>query len=98
MRGMPTPNNEDPATRMWVLVLDSPQVFTARQVNDTRTGESWVVRLPESSGHPQGWPPYQDQRVQISAWSAETAFPSDTSLPLGQLRLGSVLQVVPAGN
>lgn len=91
LNGAPPPNPSDvPSNRYYVLVLDEPQEVSAAkagsdysQVNDILALGSVDQFRDDSST----WDPYVGKRVRIVASQSELSYPSDTSLPLGALKL-----------
>ena len=93
LKGAPTPNPtvDLPSNRYYVLVLDEPQEVSAAkagpepysQVNDILALGSVDQFRDDSST----WDPYVGKRVRIVASQSELSYPSDTSLPLGALKL-----------
>lgn len=92
LNGAPPPNPSDvPSNRYYVLVLDEPQEVSAAKagpepysrVNDILALGSVDQFRDDSST----WDPYVGKRVRIVASQSELSYPSDTSLPLGALKL-----------
>ena len=92
MKGKPTPNGEPDDKTMLLLVLDTPQTFTARKANNDATPESWAVVFT-GDAESLNWGSYLGQHVTVVADESKTGFPSGTDMPLGQLRVWGVKSV-----
>ena len=71
-----------------LLVLDQPQEVTATngdgQGTSSRTASMVLLGYAEQAS---AWSQYDGQRISVSHPAAQTFWPSDTSLPLGEPRL-----------
>ncbi|GEM_PF-5198764 len=92
MKGIPNPNGEPADKTMLLLVLDTPQTFTARKADNYATQESWAVVFTEDA-ESLNWESYLGQHVTVVADERKTGFPSGTDMPLGQLRVWGVKSV-----
>lgn len=89
MDGKPTPNGESLSEEFWILELASPQEITAKSAAHTTTKTVSEIYLGEN----YNWPQYQDKQVTLTAVPMTMQFPTDASLPLGMLRLGTSFEV-----
>ncbi|MBV7296043.1 hypothetical protein KRX51_08985 [Corynebacterium sp. TAE3-ERU12] len=94
MDGGPTPNGEPADELHWIIELDSPQTVTGRTAGTetrTRTITQAYLGAPGSSGY--DWDAYRGQHVRIVVDENNLWFPTDTGMPLGMLRIGTIISV-----
>ena len=88
----PNPNSSKPSDRYYVLVLDEPTEITAQKAGPepyTRVNE--IISLGDNGSYfdsGERWEPYVGKRVRLIVAKKDVFYASDTSLPLGALRLG----------
>lgn len=92
LKGAPPPNPSDvPSNRYYVLVLDEPQEVSAVKAGpDPYTQVNGILALGAVDGYRDDsptWERYVGKRVRIIAMQDDLSYPSDTSLPLGALKL-----------
>lgn len=90
MDGMGTPNGEPEDELHVVMELDSPMNITAWSSGGyDRNAFIEEISLPQYFGqdYVYDWSLYVGDRITIYADSEDVVFPSDTSLPLGMLRV-----------
>lgn len=87
MSGRPSPNGEPASNRYLILALDQPMKITATKAGDSHSELVSEISPGERSGNE--WASYLGTQVVVNALPEQVSFPSDTSLPLGMLRLGS---------
>lgn len=87
MEGVPTPNGESLDLIFYTLVLDSPTTVTGRRAAPD-PGTAFVDEIALSDHTGFDWSPYVGERITVSTTTEHFWFPSDTSLPLGMVRMG----------
>ncbi|WP_291314513.1 hypothetical protein [Corynebacterium sp. UBA2622] len=92
MEGKPTPNGEPAGKTKIILVLDTPQTFTAYKAGSMQTQESWAVTFGDQAAT-MNWERYLDQHVTVVVEDKKMSFPSGTDIPLGQLHIVDVKSV-----
>lgn len=100
MGGGEMPNNEPRDNEHIVLVLDTPVEVTAQSYAGPRSSQTAVmteISLPGGyeygsiSGNP--WASYIGQRITITSSPDQLKYPSDTSMPLGVVRVTDFISV-----
>lgn len=87
----PNPNSSKPSDRYYVLVLDEPTEISAQKAGPepyTRVNE--IISLGNNDSHSDSseqWEPYVGKRVRLIVDKEDVSYASDTSLPLGAIRL-----------
>lgn len=90
LRGSPVPNGEPESNRYYLLILDEPMTVTAHKALGRNTETVSEIRIGEKSSYYDDsatWGPLVGTRITIDATDDQMGFPSDTSLPLGMLRV-----------
>lgn len=92
LKGAPTPNPtvDLPSNRYYVLVLDEPQEVSMMKAGSDYSQVNEILALGAVDGYRDDsptWERYVGKRVRIVASQSELSYPSDTSLPLGALKL-----------
>lgn len=86
----PNPSNK-PSDRYYVLVLDEPQEVSAKKAGPepfSQVNEILALgSVDEFRDDSPKWETYVGKRVRIVASQDDLSYPSDTSLPLGALKL-----------
>lgn len=96
LRGNPVPNNDDPNDIYYVIIFDEPQEITARKAPDLHTEINDFGALGEKTKYNDDsaqWDPLVGKRVRITVQESYLGYQSDTSLPLGGVRIGEVSSV-----
>lgn len=91
MNGQPTPNGEPEDQVFWVLELDTPQNVTASIPHDVATRFISEIALGEKTEHQDDssqWEKLENKHVTVTAETKRVHYPSDSSMPMGMLRLG----------
>ena len=92
MKGEPTPNGEPADKTMIILVLDTPQSFTAHKAGSMQTQNAWAVTFGDKAAT-MNWERYLDQHVTVVVDEKSMYFPSSPSVPRGQLNIINVKSV-----
>ena len=94
-----SPANGEPLDQEHIiLTLDSPQEVTAQTpANSHRTATmTQVVLHPYNSDKPiehSKWMPYVGQHITITSTPEQMSYPSDTTMPLGMLRVRDAVSI-----
>lgn len=88
LQGEPDPNSQwaDTSQTFRLIVLDEPQTMEVSGEDGLRSGEVRIIDVT----HAEGLDAYDGQRLIFSIDPANTWWPGDTSLPLGQPRTRDV--------
>lgn len=83
-----TPNGESEDEQYLMLFFDQPQSMTGSKAGEyvTETVDYAFIERPGDT-----WSAYEGQSVTVSYDPSKLAYPSDTGMPLGALRMGDAL-------
>ncbi|WKK61261.1 hypothetical protein QYQ98_09645 [Corynebacterium sp. P3-F1] len=93
LKGAPDPNpsSSKPSDRYYVLVLDEPTEISAQKAGpEPYTQVNEIIALGDNGSYfdsGERWEPYVGKRVRLIVDKEDVSYASDTSLPLGAIRL-----------